>query len=302
MKLSNTVGHFVGRFGWERTADLMQAAGYDALDANFCDMHNDSFQGGQWASDRYIDRAHELREYLDRKGFACNQLHVPFSLPEKLWAEQLDEVCIPLVKRAMEIGSILGADVCVVHPLHHMYYMGNEEKLFEMNMDYYSRLGEFAKKIGVRVGVENMWQRDQKRGCICHDTCSTSEEYIRYIDTLNDPAIVACLDVGHVELIQRTDTTADVIRALGGRIAALHVHDNGYRADDHTLPYHGRMDWSSICEALGSIDYKGDLTFEVGGNFFGRVPDALMPSALKYSADVGRQLISLIDAARPERS
>ncbi len=302
MKLSNTGGPLVARFGWRRAIEIMSNAGYDAIDGNFCSYLNDTFEHGKWSTENYINRANEVRGYLEEAGFACNQTHAPFSFPGKVWDTQFEEVCFPQVLRALEITAILGADVCVVHPIHHFEYLGNEERAFELNMAYYSRLAEHAKKLGVRIGVENMWQRDVRRKCISHDTCSTSEEYIRYIDTINDPVCVACLDVGHISIIQRRDEVWDVIRALGhDRLHALHVHDNGFCGDDHLMPFSGKMNWGEICRALGEIDYDGDLTFEVGGAFFGNVPESFIPTATAYSAAIGRELISMIDAARPKK-
>ncbi len=302
MILSNTSGWAVKKYGWEKAIQMYAEAGYDALDANFCDMLNEDFQGGIWAADRYIEQAHTVRAYFDKYGLRCNQLHAPFSFPAKVWDEHLEDICIPYVVRSLEIGAILGADVCVIHPLHHFVYQGNEEEAFRRNMDYYGRFKDIAHKLGIRIGVENMWQRDPRRGYICHDTCSRSEEYIRYLDTLNDPAFVACLDLGHIDIVQREDEAKDVIRALGhGRLHALHVHDNDYKNDSHQMPFFGKMDWQSICRALGEIDYDGDLTYEVGGAYFRNMPDEFVPTAMKFSADIGRQLIKMIDEARPNK-
>lgn len=302
MKLSNTNAHVVGKYGWEGSISALKRAGYDAFDANFCHYLDDSFQDGQWAEDRYLERAREIRALCDKEGIACTQIHAPYAFKAPMWKDQLYEVCFPRVVRSLEIAAALGADVCVVHPLHHFEYRGNEEYAFQLNMEYYKRLLEYAHKFGVRIGIENMWQRDALRGCISHDTCSRAEEFIRYIDTLNDPRAVACLDVGHIDIIHREDCTADVIRALGrDRLHALHIHDNNYKSDDHLLPFHGKLDWNGICTALGEIDYDDDLTFEIGSGFFDNCPDEFYEEKLTYSVKVGRQLIQMIDRARPKK-
>lgn len=87
----------------------------------------------------------------------------------------------------------------VVHPLHHMPYKGHEEEIFQLNMDYYRKLIPFAQKYGVKIGVENMWQRDPLRKCITADTCSDVNEFIRYIDTLDSEQITGCLDLGRLD-------------------------------------------------------------------------------------------------------
>ncbi len=300
MRLSNTTA-LVDRFGWQRAIEIMAKGGYDAVDGNFCNYTNEGFQGGIWAKDVYVEQAKTIRKYLDDSGIVCNQIHTPFTFSTRVWDDNFEDICFPLTVRSLEIAALLGADVCVAHPLHHFVYQGHEEEIFEKNVVFYKRLAKYAKELGVRIGVENMWQRDPKRNCICHDTCSQADEFVRYIDAINDPNVVACLDVGHVELIQRKDTTADVIRALGhNRLHALHVHDNDYRNDQHLMPFSGKMDWKSICQALGEIDYDGDLTYEVGGAFYGGVPDEFIVEATAYSAQIGRFLMSQIDANRPK--
>jgi sugar phosphate isomerase/epimerase len=52
---------------------------------------------------------------------------------------------------------------------------------------------------------------------------------------------------------------------------ALHVHDNDYIDDRHTLPGLGRMDWEEIMKALAEIDYDGDFTYEAD-NFLVNIP------------------------------
>ncbi len=302
MKLSNTSSALTARFGYDRAIEITAKAGYDGIDLNLCSYTNENFDGGMWAKDVYIENAKKLRQKLTDAGLVCNQIHTPFSFSKKVWEENFEDICMPYTVRSLEIASTLGVDVCVVHPLHHFVYMGHEEEIFEKNVVFYSRLAKYARELGVRIGVENMWQCDVKRGCICHDTCSQADEFVRYIDTVNDPTVVACLDVGHVELIQRTDTTADVIRALGhNRLHALHIHDNDYKADSHMLPFSGKMDWNSICKVLGEIDYDGDFTYEFGGAFYSNVPDGFIDEAAAYSVKVGRYLMSQIDANRPKK-
>ena len=96
-----------------------------------------------------------------------------------------------------------------------MVYKGHEEEIFQINMDFYRRLIPYCKEYGVKIAVENMWQRDKLRKCIVNDTCNTSAEFIRYVDNLDSEYVVACLDLGHVGLPLRDDEAQDMIRALG---------------------------------------------------------------------------------------
>lgn len=298
MKLSFSVRYLIGRYGYEKALELAKSAGFDAVDFSMEDMvRDDSVLSGE----AWREYAEGVRKYADSIGLEINQTHAPFSFSSKLWkdTDSFEKIILPRIIRSIEISGILGADVAVVHPLHHFIYEGHAEEIFEKNMEYYRMLIPHAKQNGVRIGVENMWQVDARRKYIVHDTCSQISEFIRYIDTLDSEHVVACLDIGHVGLIQQQDEAWDFIRALGhGRLHALHVHDNNYREDTHSLPYYGKIDWAKVTAALGEIDYDGDFTYETVGCLW-NIDDEFLPVSLRYMADVGRHLISLVDRNRP---
>ena len=151
----------------------------------------------------------------------------------------------------------------------------------------------------MKIGVENMFQSDPLRKYIVADTCSTAEEFVRYIDELNSEHITACLDIGHVALPLTDATAADVIRALGHhRLGALHVHDNDYTRDLHILPYLGKLNWAEICAALGEIDYQGDFTYEVNGQLFLGCDEEFVPLGVGFMGTVGKHLCSMVEANR----
>ena len=205
------------------------------------------------------------------------------------------------MKLSVEVSALLGAKVAVVHPLHYMKYAGNEEEIFEMNMKYYREFIPITEQYGIKVAVENMFQMDDFRGLIAHDTCSQIEEFIRYVDTVNHENIIACLDVGHVGLPRPDGKESwDFIRALGhDRLKSLHIHDNDYKGDQHVLPYMGRIDWDKVTEALGEIDYDGDFTYEVSVfPRIKRVGDDFALTELKYMADVGKHLVAKVEKNR----
>lgn len=297
MKLSINIGHYEAVCGLSAAMDLCKAAGFEAMDYSLCDMVDDDCP---WNGENYQSLARQTRALADAKDFSCNQTHAPFTFTEEQWDTDLFEsVVLPRMIRCLEISGILGADVVVVHPIHHMEYRGHEEEIFRRNMDYYRRLIPYAKEYGVKIGVENMFQRDPLRKYIVADTCSTVEEFIRYIDTLNSPQITACLDVGHVALPASELTAADVIRALGhDRLGALHIHDNDYTRDQHLLPYLGKLDWAQIARALGEIDYQGDFTYEINGQLVYDREESFLPIGANFSGAVGKHLVSMIEENR----
>ena len=151
----------------------------------------------------------------------------------------------------------------------------------------------------MQIALENMWQTDPLRGCGDSDVFSTPTEFRDFLDSLQDPWACACVDVGHAGLAG--EDPANLLRTLGGsRVKAVHIHDNGHKADDHTLPYLGKLDWDAITRALGEIGYEGDFTFEVT-NYLTPFDDALADQALAFQVTVGRHLIEKVQAARREK-
>ena len=300
MRLSANIGSLERKLGISLAAKSVKEAGFDACDYSL--ISNLEEEDSPYRAEGYREFAANTRKAIEAEGIKVNQTHAPFRFPFKMWDDPgiFNGTVFPLMVRALEISSILGADVCVIHPLHHLVYRGNEEKLFEMNMEYYGRLLPYAKEFGVKIGVENMWQKHRLRKNIVIDTCATADEFVRYIDALNSEYAVACLDVGHVLLPDIPGTVGDFIRALGhDRLKALHVHDNDFTNDLHQLPYLGKQDWDDITKALGEIDYTGDLTYEVSDALFVNAPENLVPAAINFWGAVGKDLVRRVDEHRP---
>lgn len=297
MELSINIRNLFRRYDFETRAKLYSEAGFRCVDYSLEEMVADD---NILNTDAYRERAEYIRRTCEGLGMRINQTHAPFTF--KMWAdnEGYNNIILPRLRRAMEISAIFGAEVCVMHPLHHFVYHGHEQEIFERNMDFYRGLIPYCREYGVQLGIENMWQIDPLRKNCTYDTCGKKEEFVRYIDTLDSEYIVACLDVGHVGLACGGDDRAeDFIRALGhDRLKALHIHDNDFRGDQHLLPYLGQLNWNAITRALGEIDYTGVFTYEINAGIVASADDEFVPVALNYMYRVGRHLVDKVDAAR----
>ena len=282
--------------------DVFVNAGFTALDFPLWQMVNDDHPMN---TPDYKLKAEEIRRMAAARGVPINQTHAPFTFAKALLTDPVayEEIVMPRLIRAIEITALLGGKVTAMHPLHYLNYAENKERVFEMNMSFYRRLLPYAKEYDVCLGIENMFQRDARRGCLTADTCSASAEYLRYIDTLDDPYAVALLDVGHVGLpAGTTEEAADIIRALGhDRLKALHIHDNNYKDDQHLPPFMGKMDWNAITKALGEIDYTGDFTFELSSAFMTAQNDDYLPIMADFLCKTGKYLMARIEASRPQK-
>lgn len=299
MKLAINIGCILGRYGLEGSAAAAKRAGFDSMDYPLDAMVDPKNIFNQ--EDLYVGEAERIGKVAREGGVPITQTHTPFVFRGWNDPTTYEEFIIPAIKRSVKVSAIMGADVAVVHPLHHFVYRGHEEEIFERNMEFYRSLIPICKEYNIRVGIENMYQVDQRRKHIVHDTCSRKEEFVRYIDTLDSEYMVACLDTGHIGLPLQDDEPWDVIRALGhDRLHALHVHDNDYKSDSHKLPYMGTINWNEVTKALGEIDYDGVFTYE-SGILTGTMDEEIAPVALKYMADIGRHLCNLTNRSRPAK-
>ncbi|MBQ2957867.1 MAG: sugar phosphate isomerase/epimerase [Clostridia bacterium] len=150
--------------------------------------------------------------------------------------------------------AIIGSEYVIVHPV--MPFGWNEsphhEKDVLENIEYMKKLVPYAEKYNVKIALENMPNP--------YVPCGKVEELAECIDAVNNPYLVACLDVGHSTAVGCD--AGDAVRILGKRLHCLHVHDNDGKHDFHWLPYYGATNWTNFTEALKEIGYAGCMSIE----------------------------------------
>lgn len=275
----------------EETVRILGKAGFDGIDWSFFQMSNGT---GPWMKDNYLDYAKTIREEAESLGMKIVQAHAPF--PSSTGEKRRDEEIHRRIVRSMEVASVMGVEKIVVHPMKHLDYRRHKKETWDMNLAFYRSFIPDCERLNIKVCVENMWDFDKTRNVIVDSFCSQPDEFCAFLDAVDSPWIVGCLDFGHGPLVGVD--TADLIHALGhDRMQAVHVHDVDKFHDNHTLPYMESLDWDSLTKAMGDIDFQGDFTFEAD-QFMGRLPKELMPDAEIFMAKVGRQLVSMVEKAR----
>ena len=97
-----------------------------------------------------------------------------------------------------------------------------------------------------------------------------------------------CIDTGHCSCIG--DDCGEMIRVCGKHLAALHVHDNKGRYDDHLMPYFGVLNWKSFKSALADIGFTGVLSIEAD---VPPLPEPLREKAFTLLAETAKSLADL---------
>ena len=253
MKISTEINSIAKKVGMEKAVELCAKAGFDAWDFSMFDMCKIDWKTKLPIQDEnplngtgYLNFARKLKTIGLDNGIVCNQSHAPFP------------VAVPAVrsylKRAIECTAEAGGEICIIHP--------DNDKTAEQNAEMYAELLPFAKSCGVKIATENMFNWDMAKNESSFAACATGEDFKKHIDIINDDFFVACLDLGHAEMRGSGDGAVNMIRALGYRLQALHIHDNDHWHDKHQIPFSMNIDFGAIVKTLKEINYQGYFTLE----------------------------------------
>ncbi len=253
MKISTTIHTPILAVGEEKTLEYIARAGFDAWDFSMFSMAlydkpNDKMLPNDHplASKDYLKYARRLKQIGLDNGIVCNQSHAPFPT----YVPEIRSV----LKRAIECTAEAGGKICVIHPLN---YWGVPE-----NTELFMELMPFAKEYGVKVATENLYHWDREKDEASFAACATPENFKAVLDAVDNEYMVACVDVGHAEMKGLGTSAPEMIRYLGDKVQALHLHDTDKWHDNHQIPFSMDIDFSAIVQALKDINYQGDLTLE----------------------------------------
>ena len=253
MKISTEIDSIAEKVGMEKAVELCAKAGFDAWDFSMFDMCKIDWKTRLPIQDEnplngtgYLKFARKLKTIGLDNGIVCNQSHAPFPVDVPAVRSYL--------KRAIECTAEAGGEICIIHP--------DNDKNAEQNAEMYAELLPFAKSCGVKIATENMWNWDRAKDESSFAACATGEDFKKHIDIINDDFFVACLDLGHAEMRGSGDGAVNMIRALGYRLQALHIHDNDRWHDNHQIPFSMNIDFDAIVKTLKEINYQGYFTLE----------------------------------------
>ena len=251
MKISTEINSAAKIVGEERAIEYYARAGFDAWDFSmFAMCKYDGRTNTVWENDHplsgkdYLKFARRLKQIGLDNGIVCNQSHAPFP----------STIPIDFLKRAIECTAEAGGELCIIHPVNSWSA--------EKNAELYNELLPFAKEHKVRIATENMWSWDKEKDQASFAACATPEDFNAHLDAVNDEYLTACLDIGHAEMRGSNTSAVEMIKALGGRLSALHIHDNDQWHDSHQIPFSMNIDFEKVILALKQVNYKGYLTLE----------------------------------------
>jgi hexulose-6-phosphate isomerase len=120
------------------------------------------------------------------------------------------------------------------------------------SLDRVKKLAEDAERIGITIGIENVWNK----------FLLSPMEMKTFIETVDSKRVRAWFDIGNVVLFGYSQ---DWIRTLGPLIARLHIKDFKSDTREFTPLQEGSVDWPEVMRALDEIKFEGVVGAEVPG-------------------------------------
>ncbi|MEA4832684.1 MAG: sugar phosphate isomerase/epimerase family protein [Oscillospiraceae bacterium] len=197
----------------------------------------------------FPDNPHEtkhLNPSLARKNsLYIENLHTPFESCNSLWLDGIDG-------DEYLITQLSCIDDCVRYDIPAMVIHvsgGNNPPPFGVTgLERIKRLVFKAEDNNINLAFENLRR----------------PEYVRYIlDNVKSDRVKFCFDIGHWHC--RTPDE-DLLKEFGGKLIALHLHDNDGTDDQHRLPYDGTIEWNEAMRNIKAIKYWGAVGLEIGNS------------------------------------
>lgn len=267
----------------EKTLKMCAEAGFKVFDMSFYEW---SYPGMPFLNDKWEEWIHHIARLKEELGISFYQSHAytyDFLNPKFDSAVQREQQEM-LVFRSLECCWILGNKVVVVHPSMNPVVREDYREIWKKNIVYLEKYLEYADKCGMQLAVENMYQYS---GNTENRFFSEPQEIACLIDSYGDDRLGVCWDFEHGVILKQDQPEA--IRILGKRLKATHVSDavsDVFEPYMHVLPFTGMLDWKPIMKALKEISYEGAFSFEAH-NFAKKIPDKLIPTAMKFASEVG---------------
>ena len=279
MKISTEVYTIAKHVGMEKAVEFCAKAGFDGWDFSMFDLHKTDWETGKSVEGEVpqnpeycLQFAAKLGKIGRERGIVCNQSHAPFPVRKAAVRNHLE--------LALECTAAAGGEICVIHP--------DNNKTAEENAQMYRQLLPLAKKLGVKIATENMWNWDKEKDQSCFAACATGEDFKKHIDVVGDEFLVACLDLGHAEMRGSGDGAVNMIHTLGPRLQALHMHDNDLWHDNHQIPFSMSIDFDAIVRALKEIGYQGWFTLEADAFLKDYPKDQVFDGVIKLRQSAAR--------------
>ncbi|MBN2557720.1 MAG: sugar phosphate isomerase/epimerase [Clostridia bacterium] len=197
----------------------------------------------------HAERLEKIALRFREGGISVWSVHAPFGQEIDISNPKTAGEGIKLNAETIEACRAVGVDKVVIH--------GSSEPITERERP--ARIEcciESVQKLyhpDVKIALENL-----PRTCLGN----TTGEMLAILKSLGGK-VKCCIDVNHFH----SGSIIDMIDALGGYLATVHISDDDGLDEKHWLPGQGVLDWTGILNKLREKGYKGVFMYEVQKQF-----------------------------------
>lgn len=180
-------------------------------------------------------------------------LHLPFMPFDEIDVSSTDEALrsstLTLLEGYIRDGAANGIRHFIVHPSGEPIRDEDRAERMKRAKESLYTLAKTADECGAVIAVE-----DLPRTCLGRN----STEILGLLSV--SPSLRCCFDTNHL----LTEDPVAFIRAVGDKIVTTHVSDYDVIDEKHWLPGEGKLDWTSLINALKEVGYSGPWLYELG--------------------------------------
>lgn len=191
-----------------------------------------------------------LVEALTDSGLRAHSVHSPHSSTFDISSldDSTHERGVDALIESMELATVLGAGIVVVHASHRLDAAPNGR--FERARGVLRELSLVAEETGIILALENLPPRH-----LGH----TPDELLDLMDGCDKSSIGVCFDSGHANLSGRF---AEYTRALLPHAVTANLHDNDGTSDQHRFPGQGTIDWTVFGDTYRNYGHNASIMLE----------------------------------------
>lgn len=242
-----------GRFGDDKYKKLREH-GFSCIDFNMAHTDTPIYNLPENESDEILLKERKL---MENAGIEVSQVHGPWRWPANDFSDEDRKERMEKMKKSIRMTSVIGCKNWVIHPIMPFgiedMKTGDEEKTWNMNVEFMTELVKTAKEYGITVCFENMPMVNFSLG--------SPEQILNFVKTINDENFKICLDTGHVSVYNNL-SVGEEVRRLGDYIKVFHIHDNMFGNDLHLPPRFGIIDWEDFSKSIKDINFNGCFSLE----------------------------------------
>jgi len=200
----------------------------------------------------------------------------------------LYQLQLQLAEEAIKICNETDSRYLIIPPVYSTQPAANQ---WEVNREYYIKLGKKAQENNVMILLENQYRTYNGRRI--RGLCSDEKEAAQWIDKLNEiighEIFGFCMNTGHCNLFGKN--MQELARTLGSRIKTVILQDSYGHSEGSLLPFTAvngktsQTDWLSLISGLREIDYDGGLILDIEDTAAAFSP-LLKPQLLSLTKDI----------------